>query len=92
MLWALVSLSSLFLHYIENSLTAIGRDNKGNGVCGLGPKFCGDKCTSSCDYKSECDPGWGPKWSNATECPLKVCCSEFGFCGVLSQRDMKAKI
>ncbi|EEU37423.1 uncharacterized protein NECHADRAFT_51570 [Fusarium vanettenii 77-13-4] len=56
-------------------------DEQGNGVCGLGPRFCGEGCTSTCHYKSECDPGWGQEWSNATECPLKVCCSEFGFCG-----------
>jgi hypothetical protein len=30
------------------------------GVCGLGPTFCGPgNCTSSCNAKSECDPGWG---------------------------------
>lgn len=57
------------------------RDNTGKGVCGLGPIFCGEGCTSSCNYKSECDPGWGAQWSNATKCPLNVCCSEFGFCG-----------
>ena len=62
-------------------LTSVRRDEKGNGVCGLGPKFCGDGCISTCDYKSECDPGWGLKWSNATKCPLNVCCSEYGFCG-----------
>ncbi|KAK3313314.1 glycoside hydrolase superfamily [Apodospora peruviana] len=56
-------------------------DDAGNGVCGLGPNFCGEGCTSSCHYKSECDPGWGAKWSNATDCPLNVCCSAFGFCG-----------
>ncbi|KAL1957767.1 hypothetical protein VTO42DRAFT_5485 [Malbranchea cinnamomea] len=53
----------------------------GKGVCGLGPDFCGEGCISSCNEKSECDPGWGPEWSNATDCPLRVCCSEFGFCG-----------
>ncbi|KAK7425112.1 hypothetical protein QQX98_000026 [Neonectria punicea] len=58
-------------------------DEKGVGICGTGPKFCGDGCTSECDYKAECDPGWGIKWSNATECPLNVCCSEYGFCGTL---------
>lgn len=75
------------------------RDEEGNGVCGLGPDFCGiipksqislerhanyisgDGCYSSCDYKSECDPGWGMEWSNASTCPLNVCCSDFGFCG-----------
>ncbi|KAF3017889.1 hypothetical protein E8E14_013004 [Neopestalotiopsis sp. 37M] len=52
-----------------------------SGVCGLGPDFCGSDCISSCDYKSECDPGWGAQWSNATDCPLNVCCSKYGFCG-----------
>ncbi|KAM0187752.1 hypothetical protein ACHAPI_010980 [Fusarium lateritium] len=59
-------------------------NEKGVGVCGTGPKFCGDSCISECDYKSECDPGgWGLKYANATECPLNVCCSEYGFCGTL---------
>lgn len=53
-----------------------------SGVCGLGPNYCSsDNCISSCDYKSECDPGWGMQWSNASTCPLNVCCSSFGFCG-----------
>ncbi|TPX09628.1 uncharacterized protein E0L32_009229 [Thyridium curvatum] len=56
-------------------------DSSGKGVCGLGPDFCGKGCTSTCGYKSECDPGWGMQWSNASACPLKVCCSKFGFCG-----------
>ena len=52
------------------------------GVCGLGPTFCGaGNCTSSCDQKSECDPGWGSAWSSKEKCPLNVCCSKFGFCG-----------
>lgn len=52
------------------------------GVCGLGPDFCGGtNCTSSCDQKSECDPGWGAQWSTKQKCPLNVCCSKFGFCG-----------
>ncbi|KAH7117369.1 hypothetical protein EDB81DRAFT_916109 [Dactylonectria macrodidyma] len=59
-------------------------DDTGAGVCGLGPDFCGDGCFSTCDYKSECDPGWGIEWSNATNCPLSVCCSDFGFCGTTS--------
>jgi len=57
------------------------RNKKGDGICGLGPKFCGEGCTSTCHYKSECDPGWGIKWSNASACPLNVCCSDYGFCG-----------
>lgn len=47
----------------------------------MGPTFCGDGCISTCDQKSECDPGWGIQWSNASVCPLNVCCSKFGFCG-----------
>lgn len=56
----------------------------GAGTCGLGPDFCGDTCYSSCGYKSECDPGWGIEWSNASTCPLNVCCSQYGFCGTTS--------
>ncbi|KAI8207622.1 hypothetical protein K4K54_004854 [Colletotrichum sp. SAR 10_86] len=56
-------------------------DSNGAGVCGLGPEFCGKGCTSECNSKSECDPGWGPEWSAASKCPLNVCCSAFGFCG-----------
>ncbi|KAK3935763.1 chitinase [Diplogelasinospora grovesii] len=51
-------------------------------ICGTGPTFCGaGNCTANCGYKSECDPGWGIQWSNASTCPLNVCCSPFGFCG-----------
>lgn len=47
-----------------------------NGFCGYGPKYCGDGCKSNCDATAECgenakEPG--------KECPLKTCCSEFGF-------------
>ncbi|CAG8979165.1 hypothetical protein HYALB_00000299 [Hymenoscyphus albidus] len=52
------------------------------GYCGYGPAYCGQGCTSSCGLKSECDGGnWGAQWSNASTCPLNVCCSRFGFCG-----------
>lgn len=47
----------------------------------MGPKFCGKGCTSTCDQKSECNPGWGMEWSKVDKCPLNVCCSEYGFCG-----------
>ncbi|KAJ6559056.1 putative class V chitinase [Mycena vulgaris] len=57
-----------------------------SNVCGLGPTFCGPgNCTSSCDQKSDCDPGWGAEWSSAEKCPLNVCCSKFGFCGTTSE-------
>ncbi|KKK25249.1 hypothetical protein ARAM_003184 [Aspergillus rambellii] len=52
----------------------------------LGPEFCGsDVCISSCDAKSECDPGWGSEWSSKESCPLNVCCSKYGFCGTTSE-------
>ncbi|KAF9887254.1 hypothetical protein FE257_010382 [Aspergillus nanangensis] len=56
-------------------------DKSGKGYCGFGPEFCGKGCTSSCDKKSECDPGWGKEWAVNPTCPLNVCCSKFGFCG-----------
>ncbi|QIW94573.1 hypothetical protein AMS68_000091 [Peltaster fructicola] len=63
----------------------IGCCSKG-GVCGLGPEFCAaDKCQSSCDAKSECDPGWGSQWSTKETCPLNVCCSKYGFCGTTQE-------
>ncbi|PYH48074.1 glycoside hydrolase, partial [Aspergillus saccharolyticus JOP 1030-1] len=53
----------------------------GKGNCGYGSDFCGKACSANCNRKSECDPGWGREWSNASTCPLNVCCSKFGFCG-----------
>ena len=52
----------------------------------MGPTFCAPgNCTSECNAKSECDPGWGLEWSQATNCPLNVCCSKFGFCGTSAE-------
>ncbi|KAF2134779.1 glycoside hydrolase family 18 protein [Dothidotthia symphoricarpi CBS 119687] len=57
-----------------------------NNVCGLGPDYCSTaNCTSTCDQKSECDPGWGATWSTREKCPLNVCCSKFGFCGTTAE-------
>ncbi|KAF2124900.1 glycoside hydrolase family 18 protein [Dothidotthia symphoricarpi CBS 119687] len=57
-------------------------DDTGTGACGFGPVFCGPKCTSDCNRKSECDgDNWGSQYANLTTCPLNVCCSEHGFCG-----------
>ncbi|EPE06529.1 chitinase class V [Ophiostoma piceae UAMH 11346] len=56
-----------------------------NGLCGMGPNYCAPgNCTTSCDAKSDCDPGWGSEWSASSKCPLNVCCSEYGFCGTTS--------
>ena len=56
------------------------------GNCGYGPDFCGDKCLSNCDAKSECG-----KYGKSEKCPLNVCCSEFGFCGTTEDFCSKAK-
>ncbi|KAF4951437.1 hypothetical protein FSARC_12920 [Fusarium sarcochroum] len=39
-------------------------------------------CVGNCIAKSECDPGFGIQWANATECPLNGCCSDAGYCGI----------
>ncbi|KAK4447080.1 glycoside hydrolase [Podospora aff. communis PSN243] len=52
-------------------------------ICGTGEDFCGPSCISNCDYKAECNPGgWDPRYVASERCPLNVCCSTFGFCGV----------
>ncbi|RDW81627.1 uncharacterized protein DSM5745_05184 [Aspergillus mulundensis] len=53
----------------------------------MGPDYCGpENCVSSCNQKSECDPGdWGTEYANATTCPLNVCCSKYGFCGTTEE-------
>ncbi|KAE8375114.1 glycoside hydrolase [Aspergillus bertholletiae] len=45
-------------------------DSTGIGYCGFGPDYCGSRCTSTCDRKSECDAGWGKEWANFSTCPL----------------------
>lgn len=45
-----------------------------------------DICVASCDSKSYCDPGYGsPGYSTVENCPLNVCCSKFGFCGLTEE-------
>ncbi|KAH8660501.1 hypothetical protein BX600DRAFT_400333 [Xylariales sp. PMI_506] len=68
-------------------------------VCGYGPQYCGSAAcipaastNGSCAQISECDPGvypgwgtvWGSDYASEENCPLNVCCSEFGFCGTTS--------
>ncbi|RYN98350.1 hypothetical protein AA0120_g2704 [Alternaria tenuissima] len=54
--------------------------NGKTGWCGSGSDFCGkDVCISNCDHKSECGAGAAVP---GTTCPLKVCCSGSGYCGV----------
>jgi len=71
----------------DPDITSAGADS--NQFAGYGPASCGtddqspnDKCWSNCDAKAECGqyaktPGQG--------CPLNVCCSEFGFCGMTDE-------
>ncbi|RSL60097.1 hypothetical protein CEP53_005571 [Fusarium sp. AF-6] len=56
------------------------------GVCNYGPEACGtngkspnDKCWSNCDAHAEC--GRYAK-TPGQKCPLNVCCSRYGFCGM----------
>ncbi|KAK0391598.1 hypothetical protein NLU13_1098 [Sarocladium strictum] len=52
------------------------------GYCGYGPDYCGKGCQSTCDRKSQCNPGWkSTEFSEGDKCPLNVCCSKHGFCG-----------
>ncbi|KAJ7760229.1 glycoside hydrolase superfamily [Mycena maculata] len=48
-----------------------------------GASFCttvadGGPCTSNCNAQAQCGPN-AP--AGEEECPLKVCCSQFGYCG-----------
>jgi hypothetical protein len=48
------------------------------GVCGYGPDFCGDGCTSKCDATAMC----GEYSEDANmPCGMKLCCSATGWCG-----------
>ena len=87
-LWSIVSvvmhlrLMSFCTAGSEANSDPLYSDDTGAGTCGGGSEFCGSGCTSQCDWKSECNPGWGGEWSESEKCPLDVCCSPFGFCGV----------
>ncbi|KAJ7264087.1 hypothetical protein B0H12DRAFT_1102814 [Mycena haematopus] len=57
--------------------------NSKSGYCGYGAEFCttvaaGGPCTSNCDAKAQCGPN-AP--AGEEDCPLNVCCSQYGFCG-----------
>lgn len=45
-----------------------------------------DICVAGCDSKSYCDPGYSsPGYSTVANCPLNVCCSKWGFCGLTEE-------
>ncbi|CAD6447523.1 8ee79419-bd96-49f7-bc53-35763a80c0cc [Sclerotinia trifoliorum] len=51
------------------------------GKCGYGPDNCGDGCIYNCNATAACgQDGAG----GSVKCPLDVCCSYYGFCGVES--------
>ncbi|ORY04392.1 hypothetical protein BCR34DRAFT_572769 [Clohesyomyces aquaticus] len=53
--------------------------NGNSGFCGLDPDHCSSAvCISNCKAKAEC--GVGAETLGA-ECPLKVCCGKWGYCG-----------
>ena len=61
---------------------------KATGYCNYGPDACGtngqspnDVCWSHCDAHAECGRYADPPGKT---CPLNVCCSQFGFCGLTS--------
>ncbi|ETS74683.1 hypothetical protein PFICI_13167 [Pestalotiopsis fici W106-1] len=49
-----------------------------SGICGYGPDFCGDGCTSQCNATAMCG-----QYSENGEmpCGMKLCCSATGWCG-----------
>ncbi|KAK8082816.1 glycoside hydrolase family 18 protein [Apiospora saccharicola] len=57
----------------ENAACCGGNNNN---LCGYSPGECG--AANNCDAKAEC--GIYGK-AGQQNCPLKVCCSKFGFCG-----------
>lgn len=57
-----------------------------NTVCGA------DTCKADCERKSECNPGFGSEWAQRDKCPLNVCCSEHGFCGVSLDEQLRVRL
>ncbi|KAJ6031531.1 hypothetical protein N7540_002263 [Penicillium herquei] len=70
--------------------------SKISNVCGYGPDYCSSthcitagSTNGTCSQLAECDPGvypgwgdeWGSEYASSENCPLNVCCSEYGFCG-----------
>ncbi|EMD68575.1 glycoside hydrolase family 18 protein [Bipolaris sorokiniana ND90Pr] len=73
----------------ENKPCSNGACCAKSGYCGFGEKSCGtngqspnDVCWSNCDAHAECGRNSDPP---NKECPLNVCCSQFGFCGMTDE-------
>ncbi|KAI1749014.1 hypothetical protein F4782DRAFT_514853 [Xylaria castorea] len=88
---ATLSTSSPVVHNLLPRQDDIGHCSAGNPCsdgsccntasnCGYGPENCGKgNCTSNCDAKAACGRD---SLNGAVSCPLNVCCSYYGFCGV----------
>ncbi|KAI0014616.1 hypothetical protein F4780DRAFT_200481 [Xylariomycetidae sp. FL0641] len=50
-----------------------------DGICGYGPDFCGDGCTSDCDAVAMC--GEFSAHNGTVSCGMNLCCSWGGWCG-----------
>lgn len=45
-----------------------------------------ENCVAGCDSKSYCNPGYKePGYAEVEHCPLNVCCSKWGYCGLTEE-------
>ncbi|KAL4746948.1 glycoside hydrolase superfamily [Aspergillus terricola var. indicus] len=62
-----------------------------SGYCGVGDEYCGvdycspESCVSGCENKAYCDPGGYGDYAEHSKCPLNVCCSKYGYCGITEE-------
>lgn len=43
-------------------------------------------CVANCDRKAYCDPGnYTTQFAEVSKCPLNVCCSKWGYCGLTEE-------
>lgn len=73
----------------ENKPCSNGSCCAKSGYCGYSEEYCGktdespnDICWSNCDATAECGRFAEPE---GKECPLNVCCSQYGFCGMTEE-------
>ncbi|RYP62498.1 hypothetical protein DL769_007277 [Monosporascus sp. CRB-8-3] len=70
-----------------------------DGFCGTTEAHCGkgfcskENCVAGCDAKTSCDPGgYGPEFAEHSKCPLNVCRSKHGYCGLTEEFCGKKKV
>ncbi|KAL4909586.1 hypothetical protein BDW74DRAFT_174788 [Aspergillus multicolor] len=44
-----------------------------------------ESCVSGCDNRAYCDPGGYEGYAEHSKCPLNVCCSKYGYCGITEE-------